>query len=124
MDLFVDLFGLRRRRIPRVAVRWLVDARIYGTDQFIGLYTRDVSLGGLRLEGCPAATFRRLLSPAGRAQMRLRLPHISKPLTVEVELRWSLGDPPSTGWSFTRIAPKARRLLAEYIASHPADLLS
>ena len=51
MMAFRDLFGSRRRTNPRIPVRWFVDVQLPASEQFVGFYTLDISLLGLRLRG-------------------------------------------------------------------------
>ena len=123
MNRFFDLFSHQRRRTPRIAVRWFVDAQVYGSQEYSGFYTCDISCGGVRLEGDTPQSIRRFLSPDGRARLRIHLPHRSIPLRAEAELKWGLGDPFRTGWAFTRIDPEDERILEEYIATHSGQII-
>jgi len=109
MDFFADLFGLKRRRLPRIGTRWYIDLRVPDTPSYVGFFTRDVAVTGVRLEGESEAAFRRLLSAAGTVDLRIRVP--GQPGTIEVvaELRWAMagGEQFLTGWMFTDLADEA-----------------
>ena len=119
MSFFRDLFSTRRRA-PRVAVHWMVDLAIPHTDpqSWIGLFATDLSAQGIRLQG--------LEPDEGHAQMKLRLPGMRPPLPqLAAELRWGLGEKPNfyTGWLFSKIDADTRKLIDNYIADHPQDLI-
>lgn len=110
-----DLLFRRRRQAPRLAARWFVDVQVHANESYVGFYTRDVSVRGVRLQGGSDHEIQRLLSPQGRAHMRLRVPHKPAPLHVEAELMWGLGEPLETGWRFTQIAPQDEAVLARFV---------
>ena len=127
MNVFRDLFGSRRRTNPRVPVRWFVDLQLPVTEQFVGFFTCDVSLLGLRLVGENSEAFQRTLNESGIARMRLRFPdrHQLLPL-VEAELKWGIGPDGNfqTGWRFTSTPEEVEELLQSYIEAHADEALS
>jgi hypothetical protein len=125
-----DWFSYRhRRRAPRVSVDWMVDLEVPNSKplHFTGLFALDMSEEGIRLEGSDAEQVRKLLSTDGRAWMRLRLPGVKPPLPrFEAELRWGMGQTPHfrTGWLFTSSDRETKKLLDDYIAAHPQDVIA
>ena len=94
---------------------------------FTGLFALDMNAQGIRLEGGDPEQVRKLLSIDGRAWMRLRLPGMKPPLPrLEGELRWGMGETPHfrTGWLFTNVDRELLKLLDDYIAAHPEDLIA
>ncbi|MEW6753078.1 MAG: PilZ domain-containing protein [Candidatus Latescibacterota bacterium] len=116
MPSFLDLLGLRRRRAPRVAACWPVEVRVPGCDRLERFHATDVSTTGVRLEGGTPGGVRQLLSPDGRARLRLHLPGSAVALEVEARLCWGLGDPLRTGWQFAGLRRRDLRSLAAYVA--------
>ena len=121
MDLFADFFGMKRRRTSRVAVRWYVDLRVADTPRYVGFFTRDVAVTGVRLEGESEAAFRRLLTPDGTADLRIRIPGQPGAIEAQAELRWAMGGGEHflTGWMFTDLDDRGAEALAAYIQAHP-----
>lgn len=121
MDLFADLFGRKRRRTPRIAVRWYVDVRVPDTHRYVGFFTRDVAVTGVRLEGESEEAFRRLLTPEGTSHLRVRIPGQPGAIETPAELRWALGGGEHflTGWVFTDLGRSGAAALAAYIDAHP-----
>ena len=127
MSFFRDLFPTRRRA-PRVAGHWMGDLAIPHTDpqRWIGLFATDLSAQGIRLQGLESDDVRRLLTDEGHAQMTLRLPLMRPPPPpLAAELRWGLGEKPNfyTGWLFSKIDADTLKLIDNYIADHPQDLI-
>ena len=60
MARFSDLFSPRRRQASRVAVQWMVDVQVRGTDHFIGFFTQDLSVSGFCLQGQTAEVVARV----------------------------------------------------------------
>lgn len=106
MGFIADLFNLRRRQQPRIAVKWWVDVQVPETESYVGFLTRDISLPGVRLEGETSESFRRMLCQDGQARMQLRVPGHREAFTVQAELKWGMGKTGAflTGWRFTRMA--------------------
>ena len=73
MSSFLDLLGLKRRREVRVRVNWLVDARLTGSQQYVGFHATEVSTSGLRLSAPSAGGFERVID-RGRVELLLRVP--------------------------------------------------
>lgn len=121
MNFFADLFGMKRRRMPRIGARWYIDLRVPDTQRYVGFFTRDVAVTGVRLEGDSEAAFRRLLTADGTADLRIRIP--GQPGTIEVvaELRWAMagGEQILTGWMFNDLADDDAASLTAYIDAHP-----
>ena len=118
---FADLFGLKRRRTPRIGTRWYVDLKVPETPTYVGFFTRDVAVTGLRLEGDSEEAFRRHLSAEGRAGLRVRIPGRPGVIETEAELRWAMaaGDKFLTGWMFVDLEDEDAEALATYIDAHP-----
>ena len=74
MNSFRDLFGSRRRETPRLPVRWFIDLQLPGSEQYVGFFTCDISVLGLRLVGEDSDAFERTLDERGLTRMRLRFP--------------------------------------------------
>lgn len=125
MNFFFDIFGLRRRQGPRVAARWLVDVRVPDTESFVGFFTCDISILGMRMIGETSESFKHVLPEDGRSHMRLRMPGYRRLLPVEAELKWGMGEIGNfqTGWRFTQINQEVENLLNEYIETHPDDII-
>jgi hypothetical protein len=125
MDAFLDLFGLKRRENPRVSVNWLVDIRVPGTDGFIGLTARDISIDGIRLEGNTPDALERILIQGKRVNMSIRVPGARQALEISAILKWGplTKGRPSAGWSFTQIDRDVRQSIEAYIDAHPEDVL-
>ena len=123
---FRDLFGGRRRTNPRVPVRWFVDVQLPASEQFVGFFTLDISLLGLRLVGENSEAFQRTLNDEGGAGMRLRFPdrHQMLPL-VKAELKWGMGPDGNfqTGWRFTHVPGEVEALLQSYLCQHADEVL-
>lgn len=122
-------FSARRARAPRVSVDWMVDLEIPDSKpvHFTGLFALDMSAQGIRLEGGNPEQVRKLLSVDGRAWMRLRLPGAKPPLPrLEAELRWGMGEAPHfrTGWLFASPERELQKMLDDYIATHPEDVIA
>ena len=124
MDSFLDWVGLKRRQTPRIAVHWLVDVQVPGTENFVGFYAQDVSLNGMCLQGLLPNAVERIRIPNGRVLMRVRLPAPYDAVEVEAQLTWEReeNDKILTGWNFTRISRKARKVINNYIEEHPEDI--
>ena len=93
---------------------------------WIGLLATDLSAQGIRLQGLESDDVRRLLTDEGHAQMTLRLPLMRPPPPpLAAELRWGLGEKPNfyTGWLFSKIDADTLKLIDNYIADHPQDLI-
>ncbi len=125
MAPFSDLFGLKRRQTFRVAVQWLVDVQVAGTDHFVGFFTQDMSVGGLCMQGQTSDVVKRVRSPNHSVPMRLRLPSLHGTVDVEAALRWEREEDGQifTGWTFTRISRESRKAINAYIEDHPEDVL-
>jgi len=121
MGFFADLFGLKRRRRPRIGTRWYVDLRVPDTPSYVGFFTRDVAVTGVRLEGEDEAAFRRHLTEEGTADLRIRIPGRPGVIEVAAELRWALsgGEKFLTGWMFTDLDEDDAAALEGYIDAHP-----
>ena len=120
-----DLFGLKRRNSPRVGVKWWVDVKVPGTEHYLGFFTKDIGLGGVRLEGHSPEDLQRIIAKNNRAGMRLRIPGSGEVFEVEAEVKWNkdLDKNSFPGWEFVRISRSARRFLAEYIRQHPEQIV-
>ena len=125
MESFLDLFGLRRRQALRVAVNWLVDVQVQGTDHFVGFYAYDVGVAGLRLQGHTLDAFERVISADGTARMRLRVPDPQDVLEVEAGFKWEREEEGKaiSGWSFSGLSRSVRKALEDYIRAHPEDII-
>lgn len=125
MDAFLDLFGLKRREGPRVAVNWLVDIKVPDTDGFIGFIAHDVSTDGLRLQGNTTEAMSRILSQGKRVKMSIKMPGGNHPLEVVALLKWGPSNQkqPFAGWSFTQIGRETKQAIQQYIDDHPEDVL-
>jgi len=125
MARFLDLFGRRRRQGSRVAVQWLVDVQVAGTDHFIGFFTQDMSVSGLCLQGQTSDVVERIRSPNRSVPMRVRLPALHGTVDFEAELQWEREEDGQilTGWTFTRISREARKAINAYIEDHPEEVL-
>lgn len=123
-----DWFSLRRRSSPRVAVNWMIDVEVPGSEplHYVGLLARDLSTQGIRLEGSDAERVRELLSEDGRVWLQLRLKGMSPPLPrVQAELCWDMGEKPhfTTGWRFTNIDSNTIQRIEVYVAGHQEDII-
>ena len=125
MKGLADLFGRKRRESPRVEVKWLVDVKVPDTDHYLGFFTKDIGLGGVRLEGHSPDALRRIIPKSGRVGMRLRIPGVGEVFEVEAVVKWGHlnGDQSFPGWAFTRISRDARRFLKTYIEQHPEQII-
>ena len=125
MAKFSDLFGLRRRQASRVAVEWLVDVQVAGTDHFIGFLTQDMSVSGLCMQGQASDVVERIRSSKGSVPMQVRLPALRGTVAFEAALQWEReeDDQILTGWTFARISREARKAIHAYIEDHPEDVL-
>ena len=123
---FRDLFGNHQRTNPRIPVRWFVDVQLPASEQFVGFFTLDISLLGLRLVGENSAAFQRTLDDDGAAPMRLRFPdrHQILPL-VKAQLKWGMGPDGNfqTGWRFTKVPEEVEELLQTYVDRHADEAL-
>lgn len=123
---FLDLFGLKRRNQPRVAVRWFVDVQVPGTDHYIGFYSHNISPTGVYLQGVTSKSFEKILSGDRQTSMRVHMPSPYQPFDVEVAfIRWDRkeADNVLTGWEFIHIRRDARRMIEAYIETHLDDIL-
>ncbi len=126
MNSFRDLFGSRRRETPRLPVRWFIDLQLPGSEQYVGFFTCDISVLGLRLVGEDSDAFERTLDDRGLTHMRLRFPGHYEPLPlVEVELKWGMGPDGNfqTGWRFTQVPEEVEELLQAFIDDHADEVL-
>ena len=126
MNSFRDLFGRRRRENPRIPVRWYVDLQLPGTEQYVGFFTCDISLLGLRLVGEDSDAFERTLDQRGRTRIRLRIPGRYEILPLlEMALKWGMGPDGNfqTGWRFTQVPEEVEELLQAYIDDHADEVL-
>ena len=125
MARFSDVFGLRRRQASRVAVQWLVDVQVAGTDHFIGFFTQDMSVSGLCMQGQTSDVVERIRSSNRSVPMRVRLPALHGTVDFEAKLQWEREEDGQilTGWTFTRIRGEARKAIHAYIEDHPEDVL-
>ena len=126
MTGFLDIFGAGRRQKPRVAVRWLVDAKITDTENYTGFTTCDGSIVGMRLVGKSSASFKEILTAEGLSDLRLRVPGRVELLPpVIAELKWGMGPEGNfqTGWRFTHIEEELEVFVEDYIAAHPEDII-
>ena len=124
MSSFLDRLGLHRRQEPRVAVDWLIDVQVRGTDHYVGFQALDVSRSGMRLEALDPDSLERVRSPKG-IPMRLRLPPPYGAIEFEAQLKWEREEDGKLlrGWGFTRISRQARKAISDYIEAHPEDVL-
>jgi hypothetical protein len=122
MSGFFDLFGLKRRCEVRVRVNWLVDARLNGSQQYVGFHAADVSISGLRLSAGAAGDFGRAIDQ-GRVELLLRVPGGAGAGEVDGEVKWQRVEEGRAlmGCEFRRPNRELRRLLEDYIAAHPED---
>lgn len=125
MDAFLDLFGLKRRDGPRVAVNWLIDIKVPDSDAYIGFFARDISADGIRIQGNSLESLQRILSAGKRVRMNIRAPGRPAPLEVGASLKWGpTGDQkPQAGWTYTQIDKATRQYINGYIDDHPEDVL-
>ena len=125
MASLLDRFGLRRRKDTRVAVRWVVDVQIRGSDSFIGFETVDLSCSGLCLQARSKDTLERVRRPKGATPMRLRLPAPHGPIDFEAEMTWERDEDGKalSGWSFRHIGREARSVIEEHIQAHPEAIV-
>ena len=126
MSSFLDFFGLKRRKNPRIAARWLIDARVPDTERYVGFFTCDISTLGTRLVGESSESFKHVLSYQGLANLRLRVPGRRELLPLVVaELKWGMGPQGNfqTGWRFTQMDEQVETLLSAYIAENPGDII-
>ena len=125
MSGFLDLFGLKRRREVRVRVNWLVDARLTGSQHYVGFHATDVSVSGLGLTAQNAGDFSRVIDQ-GRAELRLRVPGSAGAAEVEAQIMWQREAQGQAlmGCAFRRINREVRRALGEYIEAHPQDVVA
>ena len=125
MARFSDLFGRKRRQASRVAVQWLVDVQVAGTDHFVGFFTQDMSVSGLCMQGQTSAVVERIRSPNRSVPMRARLPALHGTVDFEAELKWEREEDGQilTGWTFTRISRETRKAIHAYIEDHPEEVL-
>ena len=112
---------LKRRHEPRIDVQWQVEVKKPRADLIVELKTRDLSLGGVRLESGVDLALGQFLSNSSKAQLRLYVPDQTHPLALWGELVWGLpeGERYLSGWRFSSLALKARRTLKAYIRTHP-----
>lgn len=105
-------------------VSWLVDARLTGSENYLGFHACDISASGLRLSAA-AADFGRVID-RGRVALLLRVPGSPGAAEVEAEVRWQRteGGRALMGCEFRRLGRELRRALEEYIAAHPQDLVA
>lgn len=124
MSNFLDLFGLKRRHEERVKANWLVDARLRGSEHYVGFHACDASVSGLRLSAAAPGDFARAIEQ-GRLTLRLRVPGNTGALEVEAEVRWQREEEGKAllGCEFRRPSRELRRALEAYISAHPEDLL-
>jgi len=122
---FLDLFGLRRRYLPRVAVGWVVDVKVSEQEGYAGFHTMDIGVNGVRLVGRREYAFTDPFKQGKRVEMRLRFPPPVGAVDVEGELRWQSDEGGSVqlGMKFTRISREARQALESYIEEHPEDII-
>ncbi|MBT4501144.1 MAG: PilZ domain-containing protein [Gemmatimonadetes bacterium] len=122
---FLDLFGLRRRILPRVAVGWMVDVKIPEREGSAGFHAMDIGVNGMRLVGRREYTFTDPAKQGKRLEMRLQVPPPAKAEDIVGELRWQSDEGGSVqlGIKFTRISREARQALESYIEEHPEDII-
>jgi hypothetical protein len=125
MPGFWDLFGLRRRILPRVAVGWLVDVKISEEDGYAGFHAMDIGVNGMRLVGRREYAFTDPSKQGKRVEMRLRFPPPAGAEDLVGELRWQSDEGSSVqlGIKFTRISRETRQALESYIEEHPEDII-
>jgi hypothetical protein len=125
MDAFLDLFSLKRREGDRVYIDWLVDIPVPGQDSFIAFFGRDISTGGMRLEGASLDRVEQITSSGKHTRLSIRVPNVGRVIEVDAELKWGpVGeDKPQTGWEFTRLGREERRFIENYIDAHIDDLV-
>ena len=125
MKNVLDLFGLRRRAVVRIKASWLIDVRVPGKDSFTGFFTRDISAGGLLLEGTKPAAFSEIARAKGGINIRIRLPVPLGIVDAEAEVKWEREEEGKalSGWTFTSIGREGRKVIEDYIQAHPEDLL-
>lgn len=125
MVSFLDLFGLRRRSQPRVAVGWIVDVKAPERDGYVGFRTVNIGVDGVHLAGRREHGFSGNLQKGKRVEMRLRLPPPLGPVDAEGELKWARdeGNGVQMGFYFTRIPRQARQMIAAHIEAHPGDIV-
>ncbi len=126
MQFFKDLFGGKKRKSPRIAIDWWVDAQLPATDRYIGFHANDISSFGLRLSGESDEAFKRVMTDEGRARMLLRVPGEAGTHPVEAQLVWGMGgrDGFQTGWTFEEIEDAATAAISRYIDTHLSDELA
>lgn len=125
MISFRDLFGFKRRVLPRVAVGWRVDVQVPNREGYSSFYTRDIGVNGVRLVGNPRDAFARKLMHSKRVDMRLQFPSPLGLVDVEGELRWESeeGGSVQIGFKFTRIGQEVRQTIGNYIETNPEDII-
>jgi hypothetical protein len=125
MRNFLDRLGLRRRGAPRIAASWLIDVRVPGKDSYTGFFTRDISAGGLLLEGTKPDAFRKMAQEQGGINIRIRLPVPLGIVDAEAEVKWEREEEGRalSGWAFTSMGRDGRKVIEDFIDAHPEDLL-
>lgn len=125
MARLADIFGLRRRQASRIAVQWMVDVQVMGTDHFIGFFTQDLSVHGFCLQGQASDVVARIRTTNRSVPMRVRLPALHGTVAFEAKLKWEREKDGKvlTGWTFARISHEARQAIQAYIEDHPDDVL-
>lgn len=119
------MFGLKRRREVRVRVNWLVDARLTGSQHYVGFHAADISSSGLRLSAQSAGDFERVID-RDKVGLLLRVPGAAGAAEVEAEVKWRRVEQGRAlmGCEFRRLSREVRRGLGDYVEAHPQDVVT
>lgn len=106
-------------------VSWLVDARLRGSQHYVGFHATDISLFGVRLRAPSTGDFERVID-RDRVDLLLRVPGSAGAAEVETEVKWQRVEQGHAllGCEFKRLSREVRRALGEYIDAHPQDLIA
>jgi hypothetical protein len=119
------LFGLQWRQGDRIEVFCRVELQVPGTDHPLEFCTCDLGVFGICLHGSAPDIFHQDTMQNPRAPMRIYMPEPYGVIEIEAELKWEREEDGQvlTGWEFARISRKARKMIHDYIESHPEDVL-
>ena len=121
MHTLLDKLRFVRREKPRIAIQCVVDAQVPGTEDYVGFYTRDVSVSGVSLQGIAAPAVERVCCTGRHVVMALRFPTPQSKIDVEARLQWEREEHGQaiTGWAFTRISRSERNAIETFIRNNP-----